>query len=615
MSKDLLPVRLSHLLSHAGVGAIVRGPNGYVVVQDIRHWTRKDGEPGGDVIPYVERVRAVLGVTEELRLPPLAKERKAGQPPEGVCVPATRFPLWMRCPDKRCGALYFAPWRDDQAERQDPRCQRELCGRKPRLEQVPWVLVDARGFLADVPWRHLAHMDARDPRQSACKLSDRLRLAQDGEGRTLLFCEACGCTQRFNGNERPSYGAGRTQPWAREDLAPSVTEPKDGSAQVLAINDARVHVAETMLALVIPPESRVRKGTPVDRLYRSSQDRERIRDARNDLQRKAAMVELARTYRCSRTDLEDALNELEKGYPTFGQTFTPDMVAEDEYRSFADEPLDLREDEDFVPRNRSEAWRALVEGDGTDTHLRALASPVTQLIRVDRLKGIRVFSGFRRLKPDSPLVPPDLVGASTWLPAIELYGEGIFFTLDLARLSAWEQHASVQRRLSNLTPRYEQTGGGLSGRREAPNPLTARFVLLHTLSHLLMRQIESEGGYPAASLSERIYCAGAPTPMAGILIWVGVPDVAGSLGGLAELAEPSRFLRIVSRAVEHARWCSLDPVCGEHEGQGPGLLNRAACHACTLVPEPACNHGNTLLDRGFVCGDQADGMPSLFAPP
>jgi hypothetical protein len=100
--------------------------------------------------------------------------------------------------------------------------------------------------------------------------------------------------------------------------------------------------------------------------------------------------------------------------------------------------------------------------------------------------------------------------------------------------------------------------------------------------------------------------------MAGILIHVAVPDIAGSLGGLAELSDPRRFLGILIRALEHSRWCSLDPVCSEHEGQGPGLLNRAACHACALVPEPACEYGNTLLDRSFVKDDAANGLPSFF---
>ena len=91
--------------------------------------------------------------------------------------------------------------------------------------------------------------------------------------------------------------------------------------------------------------------------------------------------------------------------------------------------------------------------------------------------------------------------------------------------------------------------------------------------------------------------------MAGMLIYVAVPDVVGSLGGLAELADPHRFLPLFTGVFQRAQWCSLDPVCSEHEGQGPQLLNRAACHACVLIPEPSCAYGNTLLDRTFIKGD------------
>ena len=63
-----------------------------------------------------------------------------------------------------------------------------------------------------------------------------------------------------------------------------------------------------------------------------------------------------------------------------------------------------------------------------------------------------------------------------------------------------------------------------------------------------------------------------------------------------ELAKPERFLRLLNGAFEAATWCSLDPVCSEQEGHGPDLLNRAACHACALVPETSCPYGNVLLD-------------------
>ena len=100
--------------------------------------------------------------------------------------------------------------------------------------------------------------------------------------------------------------------------------------------------------------------------------------------------------------------------------------------------------------------------------------------------------------------------------------------------------------------------------------------------------------------------------MAGILIYVAVPDVIGSLGGLVELAEPRRFLRPLVRAFNVANWCSLDPVCAGHDGQGPGLLNGAACQACALVPEPSCQHGNALLDRTFIKGDSARNISCLL---
>lgn len=54
MSKktELIPVRLSHLLRHCSVGAIVRGPD-YLMTEDIREWTDKSGKPTGEPIRYV----------------------------------------------------------------------------------------------------------------------------------------------------------------------------------------------------------------------------------------------------------------------------------------------------------------------------------------------------------------------------------------------------------------------------------------------------------------------------------------------------------------------------------------------------------------------------------
>ena len=141
--------------------------------------------------------------------------------------------------------------------------------------------------------------------------------------------------------------------------------------------------------------------------------------------------------------------------------------------------------------------------------------------------------------------------------------------------------------------------------------ITPQFVMLHTLAHAVIRRLESEAGYPAASLRERIYCGTDRAPMAGILIYVSVPDKIGSLGGLVQMAKPKRFLRILQAALDQTSWCSMDPVCASHQGQGPALLNLAACHACALIPDTSCEFGNTVLDRAFIKGDPTTGVAPL----
>lgn len=75
------------------------------------------------------------------------------------------------------------------------------------------------------------------------------------------------------------------------------------------------------------------------------------------------------------------------------------------------------------------------------------------------------------------------------------------------------------------------------------------------------------------------------------------------MGGLSEMGAPERLEEVIYRAVSRSQWCSGDPVCRELEAQGVDGLNRAACHACSLVAETSCTFSNVLLDRVLVSGD------------
>ncbi len=611
LTETQVPVRLSHLLRDCSVGAIVRGPDSLMVVQDISTWDRPGNDPLDREIRYVDRVRSALGIEQVLCTPPRAVER--GGTVTGW-IPALRFPTWMRC--NSCGLMHASPWRRTRAKRdgtltpigevsnQGAVCEGEGCG--STLEQVPWVLVHEDGYLADVPWHALAHEDSRDPEHRQCRPDwnqPYLRLIDAGNGRRLR-CARCNSSAPFSlsaFSRIPFPHRTWQQPWVGEPP----TQSPDAPALLVEINDVRVHAHVTQTALIIPPESRVRRGTVTDRLYGNTRNLERIRNAKYPLAQKGIIQQLATEFRCKPAEIDKAIEEIDQGYPLYGKSVTaPDLLA-DEYHALTEVIPDLREDEDFVTEHHTHAWKGLSRTTESEMARQTVAA-VDRLIAVNRLKEIMVLKGFRRAGGER-LVPPDLKGECPWLPALELYGEGIFFTLDEAQLQLWEEDERVRTRAHAFAERYVK--------RDEQNALevdvSPRFLLCHTLAHLLIRQLDTEAGYPAASLKERIYCQTGSKPMAGILIYVAVPDEEGSLGGLMELARPDSFLRLLTSAFETAAWCSLDPVCAEQEGHGPDLLNRAACHACVLVPETSCDFGNVLLDRTFVKGAMPDFPPYL----
>lgn len=617
----LVPTRWSHLLGYSGVGAIVRADHDLFVIADTHRWCDAYGAPAGALVPYVDLLRATLQIDRELREPPLARERADGSV-DGVCVPAVRFPRWLRCP--ACGLL---SWRRSRAAAEqgegdavgERRCQ---CAARPRLTQVGWVLAYLQGGLTDVPWHPLAHRDARTAEQRGCRRdNDRayleLNRVPGGGAGWRLSCRRCKASARFALRQPWTAGDPTRQPWQR--LEPGQGGATGGDGQILEVNDPRLYFPHISSALVIPPESRVRRGSVLDRLYSNRDHRDRLARARTDLARRAVLRTLAGVYRCEQAEVEAAWEDIGRGYPLYGESVTPGGLLAREYRALIEEIPGLVDGEDFVPVHRTADWQTLAlpaDAPGAD-----IVSAVEHIVALTRLREVRIFKGFSRitqtiddrLRPVATpgdgeqrarLLPPDLDDTLDWYPAIELYGEGIFFTLGEGLIARWAGQSALTARFEVLQRRFEHTG--IRFPDVLNTPLTPRFVLLHTLAHLLIRQLETQAGYPAAAIRERVYCAERGDeggPMAGILVYVAVPDLAGSLGGLADLAEPERFAPLLASVFAHADWCSLDPVCAEHEGQGPNQLNLGACHACALVPEPSCQFGNVLLDRVFVCGD------------
>ena len=126
----------------------------------------------------------------------------------------------------------------------------------------------------------------------------------------------------------------------------------------------------------------------------------------------------------------------------------------------------------------------------------------------------------------------------------------------------------------------------------------AKFLLIHTLSHILIKELEFLVGYPATSLSERLYID--ESEMSGVLIYT-VGGAEGSFGGLVSKGIEVIFERILKSALFRATDCASDPICyNTVDGQGVGGLNLAACYSCSLLPETSCEEFNSFLDRGLL---------------
>lgn len=596
------PVRFSHLTSYAGVGAIVRDVNDrLMVVTDIRYWTNQDNEVAAESIPYVSRITKSLNIAKELKMPPRAKELENGRI-DGSDLPAVLFPNYAVC--KRCGLLHNNPWtKEDIYSTSTIKC--EKC--EGQLEQVTWCAVSKYGNLDNVPWHYICHLSSG--KAKACRVDysqNYLRITTDNNGRKVIECtrKECGARNRFEHVKISVIG--KQQPW----IFDKVSDLEHEDVEILEVNSPGVYLPVKEEALVIPPESRLSKGTLVDKLYSNSKLCREIEGIRQPLRKKGKIKQLATEFRCTVREVKDALQQIQEGYPFLDNIPIGNDLFEDEYKAFLTPIENIQDDEDFVTDIKTENWVGLKSG--LSGELSSIGKLVDNLIAVKRLRKIQIFKGFYRISQEKDtLVSPDIIGESEWLPAIELFGEGIFFTISENLLSDWEDLESVRTRADELDVRYKSSEVNLYNESPIVQSNLPRFLLLHTLSHLIIRELESTAGYPAASLKERIYCS-KKRKMSGILVYTAVADIVGSLGGIIENAEVKPFLSLLDSVFKHAQWCSLDPVCTEHEGQGPGWLNRAACHACALVPEPSCDFNNVFLDRVFIKGSEELKIPNLL---
>lgn len=289
------------------------------------------------------------------------------------------------------------------------------------------------------------------------------------------------------------------------------------------------------------------------------------------------------------------------------------------YRRYKDTG-DEANPETFPKMLRLDEYRALSGEDVNEIHFHTLtvdvpdefSNIISKIKLVKRLREVMVLRGFRRILPEQETdkekrkkqgisnsgFSPISKQPKHWLPAIELFGEGIFIDLNETAVQEWERR-NIER-YSLMAKRHDRSWIG----NEMFNAKFPRFVLLHTLSHFLIRQLSAQSGYATASIREKIFSTfpDLDSRMCGILLYTSATDTDGSLGGLVREGHTDKMEVTLKNMLREGSWCSNDPICIDTLNQGYGGLNYAACHACALLPETSCEALNCLLDRAAIIG-------------
>ena len=573
MPKPGWSVRRSQLVTTYGVGALVTAGVESVMIAGLDRWN--SGEPDLHE-PRLERQLGVNG----FRRPPASEN--------GDDIPVVRFPSWVFCPNppEVCDVGLAEHGRiGSNQDNRCPQCDEELVPSR-------FLVACAQGHVDDFPYFNWVHVGSGGPVHG---VSHRLRIESRGSSAALrdvrVIC-SCGEDATMDGAFARSALRGITncrgrRPWLVSEADADCEE----IPRVLQRGGSNVWFPVVRSALLIPPWS------------------------------EGALRLLNKHWTFLKYVPADAVGETLKGRKLHeGSPYSLDDLV----RAVAERKRRESGEPGTTPALRDEEFEALIrrqpETSPADEFVCEPAAEITDFSRrwfanvmlVRRLLEVRALESFTRILPPQPADPPErraslAAEAQGWLPAIDVRGEGIFLRLDEEVLREWEERPVVAERAARINRRYRDrfTERGTEPDRE----IAPRFILTHTLAHVLIGEWALDSGYPAAALRERLYVS---DDHAGMLLYTATSDSAGSLGGVLAQAAPDRLEASLREALERAKWCSSDPICIEAEAHGVDSLNLAACHACVLLPEVSCEEMNVLLDRALLIGTPEDPSIGFF---
>lgn len=581
----------NQIITTFGPGSIIDARLDSVVGLDISYWNMSGDEYKGRRL-YFNKLASYLGVRYFV-------EPKQGR--EGF--PVKIFPDWHVCSNPKCNLLFKlseeTTGNREIYDSRGPICPE--CSKKAYPSR--FIVMCENGHMDEFPYREFLH-------GGHTNCTGKIRLKSRSYTSSLnsleLICDNDNC------NAKKKMGTAMLKETfsdyscsGRHVHRPnSISENCDADVIPSLRGATNVYFSIVRSALEIPPWS--------DKIYQIVEEKKIWIDDYLDKKRSEAKIlkedfnydkSLLLGMRIAHDDLGEGVVTFEK----FKEIYEKIIEGASDYSEIKKSEYNSIVNHASLPKSNKSSFIASDE-DLPDY----LKKYFNKLIRIEKVREITALKGFARGSYPDPENDSfgnvvNLAGDETgWLPGIRTSGEGIFIEMKREEVENWLSRfdsASISERYDQEYKSFVENKGW-----EYRNDRDIVYVMLHTLSHVLIRELSLKSGYSTTELKERIYYG---EEMCGLLIYTGSGDTEGTLGGLEEMGKSRNFQEILIEAIKRALVCSADPSCLTTY-PGNSNLNGAACHACSMIPETACENGNRLLDRRTIVPTEERNIKGYF---
>ena len=610
--------------AYGGVGSIIETRDGAILIEDFNKWPYFQNEEDFEECNYAEdkrflnRLKIYFEDLENLIKVP-TNEFQKGKPKDKLAlISAKYFPEWFYCHNcHRFDKLenWKKHWnnnvdKDDKEKFYPPKCyhcyvrNRKWKKRFFELEQVRFILISSNGEVADIPWDKWAWYKIQNKLKGKEKIDEEeeITLANINlEGKELSF--------EYKTSDK------------LDDLKGILIKVKENGKKIGYATLSGLFNLQVKLQDIFPD----RKNTEAEfKVVIRSSNSVYYPNILHSIFIPSSFILSKKNIELIKASFDKGMNvkQIVEGL----ENFQGIKIGEKVIQKLIDSNFSLEEFEQSKSENeyRYDEYKFITEKDNEDIEGKLIFSKVNRnyyqntliksVYKMSKIKMTSVQTSYTRQEPISiesyledneeetkkkaPIIKKftSEKGKNTkYLPAVESYGEGVFFEFNDDVLNEWiNNNSKIKERIEEI----ERNHRNLETNLNKDLIITPKYVLIHTFSHLIIKELEYLCGYPSTSIQERLYIDSC-LKMNGVLIYT-VAGTEGSYGGITSICDNEQIGKLIVSAMMRATDCTTDPICYHSDGQGVGKLNLSACFSCTLLPETSCEMFNSYLDRRIL---------------